>query len=89
MIVGMPLYAQIREAYTSGESQRTIAKRLGVSRQTVKKYCEGATMPGVRKKVSACSECCYSRDRTIYPYVFGHRQKRGTAKAGAYGKADI
>ena len=50
MVVGMSLYSQIREAYTSGESQRSIAKRLGVSRQTVKKYCGGATMPGVRKK---------------------------------------
>lgn len=50
MVVGMSLYAQIREAYTSGESQRSIAKRLGVSRQTVKKYCEGEIMPGVRKE---------------------------------------
>jgi transposase len=49
MVVEMSLYSQIREAYTSGESQRSIAKRLGVSRQTVKKYCEGASMPGVRK----------------------------------------
>ena len=45
----MSLYSQIREAYISGESQRSIAKRLGISRQTVKKYCEGETMPGVRK----------------------------------------
>lgn len=50
MVVGMSLYSQIREAYTSGESQRSIAKRLGVSRQTVKKYCEGETMPGIRKE---------------------------------------
>lgn len=49
MVVGMSLYSQIREAYISGESQRSIAKRLGISRQTVKKYCEGETMPGVRK----------------------------------------
>lgn len=45
----MSLYSQIREAYISGESQRSIARRLKVSRQTVKKYCEGETMPGVRK----------------------------------------
>ena len=50
MVVGMSLYAQIREAYISGESQRSIARRLGVSRPTVKKYCEGASMPGVRKE---------------------------------------
>ena len=50
MVVGMSLYAQIREAYISGESQRSIARRLGVSRPTVKKYCKGASMPGVRKE---------------------------------------
>lgn len=49
MVVGMSLYSQIREAYVSGKSIRSIAKRLGISRQTVKKYCEGTTMPGVRK----------------------------------------
>ncbi len=49
MVVGMSLYSQIWEAYVSGESIRSIAKRLGISRQTVKKYCEGTTMPGVRK----------------------------------------
>ena len=30
MVVGMSLYSQIREAYIAGESQRSIAKRLGV-----------------------------------------------------------
>ena len=50
MVVGMSLYSQIREAYVFGESQRSIAKRLGISRQTVKKYCEGETMPGIRKE---------------------------------------
>lgn len=50
MVVVMELYSQIRESYLSGESQRSIAHRLGVSRQTVKKYCEGQTMPGVRKE---------------------------------------
>ena len=34
MVVGMSLYSQIREASTSGGSQRFIAKRLGISRQT-------------------------------------------------------
>lgn len=50
MIIEMSLYSQIRKAYISGESQRSIAKRLGISRQTVKKYCKGEIMPGVRKE---------------------------------------
>lgn len=45
----MDLYSQIRCRYESGESQRSIAKALGISRQTVKKYCEGNTHPEVRK----------------------------------------
>lgn len=51
MVVGMSRYSQIREAYTSGASQRSIAGRLRVSRQTVKKYCEGAAMPPRPKAV--------------------------------------
>lgn len=49
MIVEMDLYYKIRTLYNEGESQRSIASRLGVSRQTVKKYCEGNTHPDVRK----------------------------------------
>jgi len=49
MIVEMDLYYKIRVLYNEGESQRSIAKRLGISRQTVKKYCEGNTHPEVRK----------------------------------------
>ena len=43
MVVGALLYLQIREAYIAGESQRSISKRLGISRPTVKKYCEGVS----------------------------------------------
>ena len=57
MVVGMDLYSEIRQAYLSGESQRSIARRLEISRQSVKKYCEGKTMPGVRK--------AYSRTATV------------------------
>ena len=44
-------YRMIRRLYTvEGLSQRQIAKLLGVSRPTVKKYCEGSHMPGERKE---------------------------------------
>ena len=49
MIIEVDIYSQIRTLHTEGESQRSIAKRLGISRQTVKKYCEGNTHPDVRK----------------------------------------
>lgn len=42
-------YKQIRQMYLSGISQRKIANKLGISRNTVAKYCEGASVPWVRK----------------------------------------
>ena len=56
MIIEVDLYSQIRLLHTEGESQRSIAKRLGISRQTVKKYCEGATHPDARKSYSRISD---------------------------------
>lgn len=49
MIIEVDLYSKIRTLYTEGESMRSIATRLGISHQTVKKYCEGNTHPDVRK----------------------------------------
>ena len=44
----MDIYKDIRQSFIDGESQRQIAKRLGISRQTVKKYCESSSHPDVR-----------------------------------------
>ncbi len=49
MIIEMDMYSVIRLRYTEGESIRSIAQSLGISRQTVKKYCEGNTHPDERK----------------------------------------
>ena len=50
MIIEVDTYAEIRSRYSDGESIRSISKALGISRQTVKKYCEGSTHPDVRKQ---------------------------------------
>ena len=42
-------YKQIRQRYLAGESQRNIAKTMGISRNTVKKYCAGEAVPWERK----------------------------------------
>ena len=42
-------YYEIRRRFNAGESQRHIAKSLGISRNTVKKYCEGNAVPWERK----------------------------------------
>jgi len=49
VIIEVDIYSAIRTRYSDGESIRSIAKGLGISRQTVKKYCEGSTHPEVRK----------------------------------------
>ena len=49
MVITMKDYEEIRKRYLAGESQRKIAKILGISRNTVAKYCEGAAVPWERK----------------------------------------
>src|SRR5665648_837249 len=49
VIIEVDMYSAIRTRYIDGESIRSIAKSLNISRPTVKKYCEGATHPDVRK----------------------------------------
>ena len=57
MIIEMDIYSAIRTRYLDGESIRSIAKGLKISRPTVKKYCEGSTHPEVRK--------AYQRDSNV------------------------
>ena len=45
----MNLYYGIRTLYNEGEFQQSIAKCIGILRQTVKKYCEGNTHLNVRR----------------------------------------
>lgn len=43
-------YERIRFMFAvEGHSQRTIARRLGISRNTVRHYCQGARFPGQRR----------------------------------------
>lgn len=47
------IYEQIRQLYVhERKSQRAIAKQLGISRTTVKKYCEGSQVPWERNGTS-------------------------------------
>lgn len=49
MVITIKDYKEIRQRFLSSESQRNIAKVMGISRNTVKKYCEGASVPWIRK----------------------------------------
>lgn len=51
MIIDMALYSKIRFMYVNAKkSQRAIARELGISRNTVKKYCDGSNVPWERKQ---------------------------------------
>lgn len=51
MIIDVDIYQQIREMTTKQHmSQRAVAKALGISRNTVKKYCDGNNVPWERKE---------------------------------------
>ena len=49
MVILVNDYKQIRQRYLNGESQRSIAKPMGISRNIVKKYCEGENVLWERK----------------------------------------
>ncbi len=45
-MIGVDLYQRIRHLYSvEGKSQRSIARELDISRNTVRKYCHGESTP--------------------------------------------
>ena len=38
-------YDEIRRRFLAGESQRHIVNTMSISRNTIKKYCEGNSVP--------------------------------------------
>ena len=81
------MYKDIRQSSLEGESIRSIARRLSISRQTVKKYCNGDTNPDVRKiynrvpdtityDVTAFILQCFEEDRTEKLKKQKHTAKR-------------
>ena len=52
MVITVEIYKEIRRLRLSGLSQRKIADKLGISRNTVKKYWDGEKVPWERKPYS-------------------------------------
>ena len=52
MVITVEIYKEIRKLRLEGLSQRKIADKLGISRNTVKKYWDGAQVPWERKPYS-------------------------------------
>ena len=49
VVVTVGMYGEIRRLHLEGLSQRGIAQRLHISRNTVRKYCDGDAVPWERK----------------------------------------
>ena len=49
MVITVNEYKEVRQRWLEGESQRSIARVMGISRNTVKKYCKGESVPWERK----------------------------------------
>ena len=57
-------YERIRYMYlVDGISQRKIARSLGISRNTVAKYCEGKTYPGIRSDYNRANSVMDGKSR--------------------------
>ena len=87
MVITMQDYDEIRRRFNSGESQRHIAKCMGISRNTVKKYCEGNAVPWERKTPVRTSTVlteeavsfitqCLAEDSSEHIRKQGHTAKR-------------
>lgn len=50
MVITVNDYKEVRRRWLNGESQCSIARTMGISRNTVKKYCEGENVPWERKE---------------------------------------
>jgi len=49
VVITLEMYKQIRRMSLDGISQRAIAKQLHISRNTVRKFMDGAAVPWERK----------------------------------------
>ena len=76
----MDMYYLIRSYHNDGMSIRTIAKTLGISRQTVTKYCDGTTIPGNRKEYHRDSTIITDETREFILSCFREDEQEGLAK---------
>ena len=86
VVITMEVYKEVRKLRLEGVGQRQIAKRLGISRNTVKKYMDGEAVPWEKRgrerketsltpQVKAFVENCMKQDEEE-----GTRKQKHTAK---------
>ena len=89
VVITMKDYDEIRKRYLAGESQRHIAKSLGISRNTVAKYCEGAAVPWERKTPERVSTILTDETVDFIRSCLEEEQCRRIEKAASHSKMDI
>lgn len=68
MAISLEVYKRIRKLYlVEKRSQREIARLLGVSRKTIRKYCKGDTLPDSKKNIERNSEL----KQVVEPVILG------------------
>ncbi|SMP38746.1 hypothetical protein [Anoxynatronum buryatiense] len=78
MIVDVELYGQIRRMFTQeGMTQRAISRTLSISRNTVKKHCEGNHVPWDRKPYERISSVVAEEIRAFIQECLDQDQAEG------------
>lgn len=86
VVITVKDYKEIRQRYLRGESQRSIARALHLSRNTVAKYCTGAAVPWERKTPKRVSTALtdemvtFIRNCLVEDETQNVRKQRHTAK---------
>lgn len=81
MIIDVDLYGRIRHMYVQQKmSQRAIARELGISRNTVKKYCQGDHVPWERKPYQREPSLVTEEIKDFIRECFSHDEKENLPK---------
>lgn len=80
MVIDVDVYGEIRRMALDGISQRTIARRLGISRNTVKKYCDGNAKPWERKPYQREAAVMTEEAKAFIKSCLDYDRENGTKK---------
>lgn len=85
MTIDHDTYKRIRRLHVvEGLSQRQIARQLNVSRKTVRKYCDGALLPGMRQEYPAeKSDTRKAMEEKIVQLIHEHKDAPSKQKLNA------
>jgi len=81
VIIDVDIYGQIRHMYeVEKKSKRAIAQQLGISRNTVKKYCAGENVPWERREYTRDNSVITSDIETFIKGCFEEDEEEGIEK---------